>query len=84
MIDEFFGVRMEWMLEALHTLLQSEPDVLVQVTRRQPASDFHRERTATMTLPAELVDMLRDHPGEAYEQFKPIVVRSEEDDASQG
>jgi len=82
--EEFFGVRMEWMLESLHGFLQTWPETMVHVTRRQKASDFHKERTATTTLPSELVDLLREHPVKAYEHFKPIVVRSEEDDASQG
>lgn len=78
MIDEFFGVNMHWMLEALHEFLCREPEVLVQVARRQPASGFHRERVAYTPLPQELVDMIRERPGEAYKHFEPIAVRSEE------
>lgn len=73
---------MRTMVEAVHNFLLEYPDSMVHVTRRQPKSQFHEERESTVTLSDDLVAVLRDNLEEAYKMFEPVVVRSEESNAS--
>lgn len=83
-VDTFQGVTMAWMLEAVNEFLMNYPTAEVVVTRTQPANQFHEERKMTAALPRQLTELIRDNVLEARKQFEPVIVRSEETNASQG
>lgn len=80
--EEFFGVSMNQMLGTLHQFLQQWPETMVHVTRKQAATKFHDERSATITLSEVVVEMIRDNLSEAQKQFEPIAVRVEKEESN--